>query len=137
MRTILALVVVSFLGIPPVCPFQAEAAPQAQTGSVQGTGRRQLLAVRGEVIRIKAQAGATLLITVRPAKEFAEVTVLARENDLVGSAAGGSGGDLFGVLVGEARDDETITAAELSEGDRISVIYDPQFQNRVVEVYIH
>ena len=77
-----------------------------------------------------------LLITVRPAKEFQEVSVLARENDLVGAAVGRSGdADLLGLLSDDARDDETITAAELSEGDIVSIIYDPQLQNRVVEIY--
>ena len=33
--------------------------------------------------------------------------------------------------------DETITAAELNEGDVVSVIYDPQAQNRVLEIYVH
>ena len=31
----------------------------------------------------------------------------------------------------------TITAAELSEGVVISVISDPQAQNRVLEIYVH
>src|SRR5689334_20804937 len=87
---------------------------------------RQLAAVRGEVIRVKAQGKGMMLITVRPAKDFAEVTVLARENDLVGNAVGRSGeADLLGLLTDEARDDETITAAELNEGDVVTVIYDP------------
>jgi hypothetical protein len=79
-----------------------------------------------------------LLITVRPAKEFQEVTVLARENDLVGTGVGRSGEpDLLGLLSGDAHDDETITAAELNEGDVVSVIYDAQLQNRALEIYLH
>ena len=79
-----------------------------------------------------------LSITVKPAKDFGEVTVLARENDLVGHATARSGGvDLLGLLSGDSSDDEMITAAELDEGDVISVIYDPQLQNRVLEIYIH
>ena len=99
---------------------------------------RQLAAVRGEIISIKTPNKGGLLITVRPAKEFVEVTVLARENDLVGSATGReSDSDLLGLLSDEARDDETITAAELKESDVVSVIYDPQAQNRVLEIYLH
>ncbi len=99
---------------------------------------RQLAAVRGEIVSIKTPSKGRLLITVRPAKEFAEVTVLARENDLVGGAVGReSDSDLLGLLTDEARDDETITAAELKESDVVSVIYDPQAQNRVLEIYLH
>jgi hypothetical protein len=43
----------------------------------------------------------------------------------------------LGLLSGDSSDDEMITAAELDEGDVISVIYDPQVQNRVLEIYIH
>jgi hypothetical protein len=99
---------------------------------------RQLSAVRGEVVRMKTSGKGMLLITVRPAKDFAEVTVLARENDLVGNAVGRAGeSDLLGLLSDDARDDETITAAELNEGDVVSVIYDPQSQNRVMEIHVH
>jgi len=78
------------------------------------------------------------LITVKPAKEFQEVTVLARENDLVGTAVGRAGdADLLGLLSDDPHDDETITAAELNEGDVVSIIYDPQLQNRVLEIYLH
>lgn len=106
--------------------------------SSQNAGARQLLAVRGEVVKIKAPSKGMLLITVKPAKDFGEVTVLARENDLVGHATARSGGvDLLGLLSGDSSDDEMITAAELDEGDVISVIYDPQLQNKVLEIYIH
>ena len=99
---------------------------------------RQLAAVRGEIVSIKTPSKGRLLITVRPAKEFAEVTVLARENDLVGGAVGReSDSDLLGLLTDDSRDDETITAAELKESDVVSVIYDPQAQNRVLEIYLH
>ena len=64
--------------------------------------------------------------------------VLARDNDLVGNAvARESGADLLGLLSDDSHDDETITAAELNEGDVVSVIYDPQLQNRVLEMYLH
>ena len=99
---------------------------------------RQLAAVRGEVVKITTPSKGTLLITVKPAKEFSEITVLARENDLVGAAVGRSGeADLLGLLSDDTHDDETITAAELNQGDIISVIYDPQHQNRVLEIYLH
>ncbi|MEK6325639.1 MAG: hypothetical protein AABN33_28685 [Acidobacteriota bacterium] len=99
---------------------------------------RQLAAVRGEVSKMTAPGKGMWLITVRPAKEFQEVTVLARENDLVGTGIGRSGEpDLLGLLSHDTHDDETITAAELNEGDVVSVIYDPQLQNRVLEIYLH
>ncbi|HEX8184806.1 MAG TPA: hypothetical protein VF747_08650 [Blastocatellia bacterium] len=108
------------------------------SGQQAGPGAKQLSAVRGEIVRVKAPAKGMLLITVRPAKDFAEVTVLARENDLVGSAITRAGDtDLLGLLSEDTRDDETITAAELNEGDVVSVIYDPQTQNRVLEIYLH
>lgn len=98
---------------------------------------KQLHAVRGEIIKIKKPSKGMLSITIKPAKDFAEVTVLARENDLVGNVVGGAGDvDLFGLLSGDSSDAETITAAELTEGDVVSVIYDPQLQNRVVEMYV-
>jgi hypothetical protein len=99
---------------------------------------RQLAAVRGEVSKIAGASKGMLFITVKPAKEFSEVTVLARENDFVGAAAGRSNEpDLLGLLSDDSRDDETITAAELNEGDIVSVIYDPQLQNRALEIYVH
>jgi hypothetical protein len=115
----------------------------ATAGTQSGTTSRppavkQLAAVRGEVVKISAGGRGLLLITVRPARDYAEVTVLARENDLVGTGVGREGGtDLLGLLAGDARDDETISAAELNEGDIVSVIYDPQAQNRVLEIYVH
>jgi hypothetical protein len=109
-----------------------------QSAPARPPAPKQLAAVRGEVIKISASGRGMLLITVRPARDYAEVTVLARENDLVGTGVGREGGtDLLGLLADDARDDETISAAELNEGDIVSVIYDPQAQNRVLEIYIH
>ena len=106
-------------------------------GVSQNSGARQLLAVRGEVVKIKAPSKGMLLITVKPVREFGEVTVLARDNDLVGHAVSRTGGvDLLGLLSGDSGDDEMITAAELDEGDVVSVIYDPQLQNKVLEIYM-
>ena len=119
-------------------------APLVQRGPVpnqtnqRAPGTRQLAAVRGEIVKIATPSKGMLLISVRPAKEFPEITVLARENDLVGTAVGRSGeADLLGLLADDTHDDETITAAELNQGDIISVIYDPQLQNRVLEIYLH
>jgi hypothetical protein len=99
---------------------------------------RQLAAVRGEIVKMISAGKGMLSITVRPAKEFQEVTVLARENDFVGAAVGRSGeADLLGLLSDDTHDDDTITAAELNQGDVVSVIYDPQLQNRVLEIYLH
>ena len=104
----------------------------------RGTNGTQLAAVRGEITNIAPAAKGKILISVRPIKEFQEVTVLARENDLVGRAVGRSGEpDLLGLLSVDTHDDETITAAELNQGDIVSVIYDPQLQNRVIEIYLH
>jgi hypothetical protein len=108
-----------------------------QTPAPRTQAARQLLAVRGEVTRIKPATKGFLLITIKPAKDFPEVTVLARENDLVGSAVGrANDSDLLGLLTETEHDDETITAAELNEGDIVSVIYDPQLQNKVLEIYL-
>lgn len=114
------------------------AAPGVQAAAPQNQPQaKQLLAVRGEIVRKKKDKDA-LLITVRPAREFAEVTVVARENDLVGMAEDGPRGqDLLGLLTDDPRDDEAITAAELEEGDVVSVIYDPLLQNRALEIYLH
>jgi hypothetical protein len=125
----------------PAFSFQWDARGAAPFGveSRQNTpGAKQLAAVRGEITKMSTAGKGMLLITVRPAKEFQEVTVLARENDLVGSAVGRTGeSDLLGLLSDDSRDDETITAAELNQGDVVSVIYDPQLQNRVLEIYLH
>jgi DNA-directed RNA polymerase subunit H (RpoH/RPB5) len=108
--------------------------PQAQQNPAVA---KQLLAVRGEVVSIKTQSKGMLLITVRPAKGFPEVTVLARENDLVGSAVSREEGiDVLGLLSDDERANEIITAAELNQGDIVSIIYDPQSQNRAIEIYL-
>ena len=118
---------------------QQQTAARGREAALQGASTaKQLSAVRGEIVRIKSQGRGMLLITVRPAKDFAEVTVLARENDMVGNAVARSGAtDLLGLLSEDSRDDEMITAAELNEGDVVSVIYDPQSQNRALEIYSH
>jgi hypothetical protein len=116
---------------------QRDTPPREQTTQRAATAR-QLAAVRGEIVKIATPSKGMLLITVRPAKDFPETTVLARENDMVGAAVGRSGeADLLGLLSDDTHDDETITAAELNKGDIISVIYDPQLQNRVLEIYLH
>jgi DNA-directed RNA polymerase subunit H (RpoH/RPB5) len=112
---------------------RAQAAPQTR-----GPAAKQLAAVRGEVVKIAAATKGILMITVRPARDYAEITVMARENDLVGTYVGReSSSDLLGLLADDTHDDDNITAAELNEGDVVSVIYDPQAQNRVLEIYIH
>lgn len=101
---------------------------------------KQLFAVRGEVRevkKVKNEGKQWLLITVKPPRDFPEVAVFARENDIVGSAAVRGGGDVIELLTDDQRGDETITAAELDEGDVVSVIYDPQNQNRAIEIYLH
>ena len=121
-------------------PFAQRDSPRPTTRSEtsqRAPVTRQLAAVRGEIAKMTTASKGLLLITVRPAKEFQEVTVLARENDLVGAAVGRSGeADLLGLLSDDNHDDETITAAELSEGDVVSVIYDPQLQNKALEIYL-
>jgi len=99
---------------------------------------KNLFAVRGEIVSIRKQSARMLALTIRPGKDFDEVTVLAHENDLVGSSVKRSGDvDLLGLLGDESRSQETITAAELGEGDLVSVIYDPQLRNRSLEIYLH
>lgn len=137
MRILPMLLSLSLVIIP--SHFSAPQRPAAGASERQAApGARQLSAVRGEIVKIKSASKGMLLITVRPAKDFAEVTVLARENDLVGSAVARAGAtDLLGLLSEDPRDDETITAAELNEGDVVSVIYDAQGQNRALEIYSH
>jgi len=112
-----------------------EAAAQTPTPA----GPKQLLAVRGEIIKVTNQSKGLIAITVRPAKDFAEVTVIGRENEAVACSAGREGGaDLFGLLTGEdQREDEKITAAELHEGDIVSIIYNPHLRNKALEIYLH
>jgi hypothetical protein len=111
---------------------------QAPVNRQSPPGARQLFAVRGEIVNIKKQGKGMLLVIVRPDREFAEVTALARENDLVGSGVKRPGRvDLFGLLADDEREDEAITAAELNQGDMVSIIYDPAMNNRSLEIYIH
>ena len=119
-------------------PQRETRSPNSNDDAAQRTpALKQLAAVRGEITKLTAPSKGMLLITVRPAKEFQEVTVLARENDLVGSALGRSGeSDLLGLLSDDTHDDETITAAELNTGDVVSIIYDPARQNRALEIYL-
>ena len=134
-----AILLSLFIILSPSAPQQAP--PKGVDAARQSEARppeKQLLAVRGQITGVKSQGAGLLIIAIRPVKGFAEVSVVARENDLVGKAVGGaSDRDLFGLLTGDAPEDETITAAELGEGDVVSVIYDPQLQNRVVEIYMH
>jgi|SRR5262249_7173016 len=116
-------------------------APQGQTATEPGRAAapsKQLFAVRGEVTKMETQSKGLVSITVRPAHEVATVTVIARENDIVGTAVGRQGADLVGLLAGEdQRENERITTAEIREGDLVSIIYDPAAKNRVLEIYIH
>lgn len=118
----------------PLCLWMVIAA--LQVAPQVATARKQLLAARGEVSRLASEATGMLLITIDQGKEFGEVTVLARENDLVGRAAGSAPeASLLGLLSEEDEDEEEITAAELSKGDLVSVIYDPARRNRALELY--
>jgi hypothetical protein len=138
MQTLTMFISLSLMPILLLQPAQPNLYTGSQSGAHTGQSAKQLLAVRGTIANVKTPAKGELQLTIKPAKDFAEVIVLARENDLVGSAArrardnGGLG--LFG---GSANDNEILTAAELDEGDIISVIYDPQLQNRALEIYIH
>ena len=117
-----------------------EAAVQTPSAAqTPAPGPKQLLAVRGEIIKVTNQSKGLLAITVRPAKDFAEVTVIARENEMVACSSAREGGaDLFGLLAGEdQREDEKITAAELREGDIVSIIYNPHLRNKALEIYLH
>jgi len=100
---------------------------------------KQLFAVRGEVTKLEVQSKGLVAITVRPPHDTATVTVVARENDIVGAAATSkNSSDLVGLLSGDdQRESERITAAEIREGDLVSIIYDPTAQNRALEIYIH
>ena len=109
-------------------------APNSQSTSAA----KQLFAVRGVITKKQNLSKGVLQITIKPAKDFAEVTITVRENDPVGSALSRANDtDLPGLLGNEANGNETITAAELDEGDIVSVIYDPQLQNRALEIYLH
>jgi hypothetical protein len=99
---------------------------------------KQLLAVRGEVVKKEAYSKGWVRLTIKSLRDNTEVAVLARETDLVGSAVNRSGDkELLNLLSENSHDNESITAAELDEGDLVSIIYDPQQQNRALEIYIH
>ena len=99
---------------------------------------KQLLAVRGEVVKKTAASKGWLRLTIRPPRDYPEVSVMARENDLVGNAVNRSKDtSLLGLLSESDSPDNTITAAEIEEGDIVSAIYDPQAQNRALEIYLH
>ncbi len=112
--------------------------PLGRTSSATAQAVKQLLAVRGEVVKKEAYSKGWVRITIKPLKDATAVLVLARETDLVGSAVNRSGDkELLNLLSESSHEGETITAAELEEGDFVSVIYDPQQQNRALEIYIH
>jgi hypothetical protein len=132
MQTVATLIILLSLLYPQQQPDPKARAQPAKSAT------KQLFAVRGEIVSIKKQAARMLALTIRPSKDFPEVTVIAYENDLVGSSVKRSDDvDLLGLLGDESRANETITAAELSEGDAVSVIYDPERQNRSMEIYLH
>ncbi len=117
----------------------ADSGTASHTTQAKQAGSKQLFAVRGDVKRIMNIEKGVLAITVKPLKDYDEVTVVARENDLVGAAVRREGSsDLFGALAGDdSRDDDGLTAAELREGDLVSIIYDPLQKNRALEIYVH
>jgi len=124
----------------PTGPARNTGQGSRQSTEQQTAGNKQLYAVRGEVTRVAPQGKGQVAITIKPAKDFGEVTVVARENDIVGPASSRQqGGDLLGLVTGseDAHENERITAAELQTGDIVSVIYNPQTQNRALEIYIH
>ena len=118
---------------------QAPASQTATQPNQAAAPSTQLFAVRGEVTKVETQSKGLVAITVRPAHDPATVTVIARENDIVGVAVSRQkGADLVGLLAGDdQRENERITAAEIREGDMVSIIYDPLAQNRVLEIYMH
>lgn len=99
---------------------------------------KPLFAVRGEVVKKTVAMKGWLQITVRPLKETSTIVIFARDNDLVGSGVHRSGDTNFLGLLSEDEDESgPLTAAELDEGDFVSIIYDPQQQNRAIEIYLH
>jgi hypothetical protein len=138
MQTLITLISLLLM---PVLLLQAGDAKPFAGDKIEAQGApaaKQLLAVRGTIISIKTPAKGELQLIVKPPKEFPEVSLLARQKDLVGSAARRtSDGAGLSLLGGSANENEIITAAELSEGDIVSVIYDPQMQNRALEIYLH
>src|SRR5262245_24530556 len=100
-----------------VAHTQSGVLPAHGSQQSRASASRQLLAVRGEVIRIATAGKGLLSITIKPAKDFDVVTVLVRENDQVGSGvAHESDVDLLDLLAGDdVGADEKITAAELQK----------------------
>ncbi|MBI3654558.1 MAG: hypothetical protein HY231_26305 [Acidobacteria bacterium] len=112
--------------------------PASTQSASSAPSTKQLFAVRGLITRKQNAGKGVLQLTIKPAKDFAEVTVTVRENDSVGSASSrADSNDLSGLLGNDASSGETLTAAELDEGDIVSIIYDPQAQNRALEIYLH
>ena len=139
---VLSLNLLSF-SLQPIHPSSYDAANAAAATGTAAAGQnqsaiKQLLAVRGEVVKKKVAGKGWLQLTVKPPKDYPEVMVMARENDLVGNAVSRSKDTgLLGLLSESEGADELITAAEIEEGDLVSVIYDPQAQNRALEIYIY
>jgi hypothetical protein len=139
----LSLGLIAVLGLAPMHRHASGFAKcsQAPVEQQRPSGTKQLLAIRGEVVKVASQSKGLLSITIRPARDYAEVTVVARENDSVGLASGHErgGSDLLGIIGGadDSRDNERITARELQEGDIVSVIYNPLSDNRALEIYLH
>ncbi|GEM_PF-1213719 len=131
----LASLLLSFaLLLPPSSATPPSKSSKPQQSASSG---KQLYAVRGEIIARKSPAKGWLQLTIK-SKDATETIISVRENDLVGNAVSRSGDtDLAGLLSGSDRAAETITAAELETGDVVSVIYDPQQQNRALEIYLH
>ncbi|HKV42950.1 MAG TPA: hypothetical protein VJX67_27390 [Blastocatellia bacterium] len=117
---------------------ESRSAPSPAT-ELPREGASSLLAVRGEITKVTSQEKGLVAISVKPARDFPEVTVVARENDRVGYAAGkDAGSDLLGLLSGDdSRETGQISAAELQQGDIVSIIYNPLLQNRALEIYVH
>lgn len=138
MHTLAMLISLLLMPVPWLQGVRSGPSEGNRTAAQSASATRQLLAVRGIVSGIKTPSKGELQLTIKPPKEFPEVSVLARQNDLVGSAArrASEGGGLS-LLGGSAGDNDIITAAELNEGDIVSVIYDPQQQNRALEIYLH
>lgn len=137
-KTALAIVLLSASAIGQT-PSETRQSSRATDSQAAGT-KKQLLAVRGEVSHVATRNSELVEITVKPGRDFPEVTVVARQNDLVGNGVSHAAGtDLLGLFAGgdESRENEKITAAELQQGDVVSVIYDPVNGNRALEIYIH
>src|SRR5580693_8652188 len=100
----LSLGLVAMLGLAPMHRHGPNSATAGQAAADQQrpSGTKQLLAIRGEVIKLAPQSKGLLSITIRPAPDYAEVTVVARTNDSVGLASGRErgGSDVLGIISG-------------------------------------